>query len=166
VKWLRAASGLSIIAAMAVGSQIQAWRDIKGHSVEELASKLKLSPEMLEAIEAGEKDPTASVLESVAEALKIPIAWLFTHPSAFKDLFEDLEEAAQATSPDPVTERILAGSRLDRSLYILLTALIQSAEPPLLRAAEVSLRSLVKQSKHATVPWQSRPSGHFEPPND
>ncbi|TLY16734.1 MAG: XRE family transcriptional regulator, partial [Nitrospirae bacterium] len=35
-----------------------------------------------------------------------------------------------------------------------------------LRAAEVSLQSLVKQSKQTTVPWQTRPPGHFEPPAD
>ena len=55
---------------------------------------------------------------------------------------------------------------MDRSLYVLLTALMQAGDPKLLRAAEMSLRSLVKQSRQATVPWQQRPSGHFEPPND
>jgi hypothetical protein len=30
----------------------------------------------------------------------------------------------------------------------------------------VNLRSLVKQAKQATIPWQNRPSGHFEPPSD
>lgn len=33
-------------------------------------------------------------------------------------------------------------------------------------AAEVNLRSLLKQSRQATVPRQSRPPGHFEPPSD
>ena len=55
---------------------------------------------------------------------------------------------------------------MDRSLYVLLTAIMQSGEPKLLRAAEVNLQSLVKQAKQATIPWQNRPSGHFEPPND
>jgi hypothetical protein len=65
-----------------------------------------------------------------------------------------------------VTDRILAGSRADRSLYVLLTTLMQAGDPKLLRAAEMSLRSLVKQARQATVPWQQRPSGHFEPPSD
>ncbi|MFO0729744.1 MAG: hypothetical protein U0361_01885 [Nitrospiraceae bacterium] len=51
-------------------------------------------------------------------------------------------------------------------MFVLVTALLQSGDPKLLRAAEVSLRSLVKQAKQATVPWQSRPPGHFEPPSD
>ncbi|TKS60400.1 MAG: hypothetical protein EWM72_01438 [Nitrospira sp.] len=55
---------------------------------------------------------------------------------------------------------------MGRSLYVLLTALIQAGDPKLLRAAEVSLRSLVKQSRQAAAPWQQRPSGHFEPPSD
>ncbi len=123
---------------------------------------------MLEGIEAAEIDPPASTLESLAATLKIPVAWLFSHPTAFRQLFQDpdVEDVLDPPGPDPVTERILAGSRMDRSLYVLLTALIQSAEPKLLRAAEMSLRSLVKQSKQTTVPWQNRPSGHFEPPSD
>ena len=48
----------------------------------------------------------------------------------------------------------------------LLTSLLRHGEPKLLRAAEVNLRSLLKQARTSTVPWQNRPSGHFEPPND
>ena len=154
--------------AMALGQQIQAWRILRGHSVDDLAAESHLLPHVLEEIEAEEVDPSASLLEALAAALKIPSAWLFSHPTSFRTLFDESEEDASSTpaGPDPVTERILAGSRMDRSLYVLLTALMQSGEPKLLRAAEVSLRSLVKQAKQATIPWQNRPSGHFEPPSD
>lgn len=154
--------------AMSLGQQIQAWRISRGHSIEDLAAKSSLSPHTLDAIEAEEIDPSASVLESLATGLQIPPAWLFHHPASFRTLFDDPEETDNPlpTGPDPVTERILAGSRMDRSLYVLLTAIMQSGEPKLLRAAEVNLRSLVKQAKQATIPWQNRPSGHFEPPND
>ena len=153
---------------MPIGQQIQAWRISRGHSVDDLAAKSHLLPHVLEKVEAEEVDPSASLLETLAAALKIPPAWLFSHPSSFRTLFEDPEEEASSTpvGPDPVTERILAGSRMDRSLYVLLTAIMQSGEPKLLRAAEVNLRSLVKQAKQATIPWQNRPSGHFEPPSD
>ncbi|HMU56102.1 MAG TPA: helix-turn-helix domain-containing protein, partial [Nitrospira sp.] len=151
---------------MAVGAYIQAWRLSRGHSVEALAAEAKIPSYALEKIEADEVDPGTSTLEALAEVLKIPAAWLFTHPTSFQHLFADSEGVEIPPGPDPVTERILSGSRMDRSLFVLLTTLIQSAEPKLLRAAEMSLRSLVKQSKQATVPWQSRPSGHFEPPSD
>jgi len=153
---------------MPIGHQIQAWRISRGHSVEDLAAELHLLSHVLEKIEAEEVDPSASLLETLAAALKIPPAWLFSHPSSFRTLFEDPEEEVSSTpaGPDPVTERILVGSRMDRSLYVLLTAIMQSGEPKLLRAAEVNLRSLVKQAKQATIPWQNRPSGHFEPPSD
>ncbi len=151
---------------MAVGAYIQAWRLSRGHSVEALAAESKIPSYALEKIEADEVDPGTSTLEALAGVLKIPAAWLFTHPTSFQHLFADSEGVEIPPGPDPVTERILSGSRMDRSLFVLLTTLIQSAEPKLLRAAEMSLRSLVKQSKQATVPWQSRPSGHFEPPND
>ncbi|HNO35452.1 MAG TPA: XRE family transcriptional regulator, partial [Nitrospira sp.] len=99
----------------------------------------------------------------------IPLPWLFIHPTELDLLCKDDEEGASLstlTGADPVLERLLLAAGHDRTLYVLLTALIQSGEPKLLRAAEVSLRSLVKQSKQATVPWQSRPPGHFEPPSD
>ncbi|WP_447969293.1 hypothetical protein [Nitrospira sp. M1] len=51
-------------------------------------------------------------------------------------------------------------------MYSLLTALLQNGEPKLLRAAEVNLKSLLKQAKTATVPWQNRIPGHFETPSD
>ena len=153
---------------MAIGALIQAWRVSRGQSLEDLAAQAQLSPIELEEIEAEFVDPPASTIESLANALKVPMAWLFAHPTTFQVLFEqaDEENTAPPDGPDPITERILAGSRMDRSLYVLLTAILQSGEPKLLRAAEASLRSLVKQSKQATVPWQNRPSGHFEPPSD
>ncbi len=154
--------------AMAVGTLIQAWRLSRGRSVDDLASDAGMSASLLEGIESEEIDPSASTLERLAGALKIPVAWLFGHPKDFQHLFDESDGGQDPVpaSPDPVTERILTGSSMDRSLYVLLTALLQSAEPKLLRAAEMSLRSLVKQSKQATVPWQNRPSGHFEPPSD
>jgi len=153
---------------MAVAQQIQAWRVSRGYSVDDLATESHLEPHLLEEIEAGEVDPSASLLEALADALRIPPAWLFSHPTSFHILFDDSEENTGSIppGPDPVIERILAGSQMDRSLYVLLTAIIQSGEPKLLRAAEVNLRSLVKQAKQATIPWQNRPSGHFEPPSD
>ena len=108
---------------MALGQQIQAWRISRGHSVDDLAAESHLLPHVLEEIEAGAVDPSASLLEALAAALKIPPAWLFSHPTSFHTLFDDPKEDADSipVGPDPVTERILAGSRMDRSLYILLT---------------------------------------------
>jgi transcriptional regulator with XRE-family HTH domain len=153
---------------MAIGPQIQAWRLSRGLSSEFLAAEAGLSLQALEDIEAESFDPSIGTLEKLAAAMKIPVAWLFAHPQTFQLLFQEPDQADDQTpeGPDPVTERIMAGSRMDRSLYVLLTALIQSGEPKLLRAAEMSLKSLVKQSKQSTIPWQNRPSGHFEPPSD
>ena len=161
-------ASISVPCAMALGQQIQAWRISRGHSINDLAAESHLLPRVLEDIEADMFDPSASLLEALAAAMKIPPAWLFSHPTSFHILFDDPEEDTSSTpaSSDPVTERILSGSQMDRSLYVLLTAIIQSGEPKLLRAAEVNLRSLLKQAKQATIPWQNRPSGHFEPPND
>ncbi|MGQ0812727.1 MAG: helix-turn-helix domain-containing protein [Nitrospiraceae bacterium] len=148
---------------------IQAWRLSRQQSTDALAQKASLLPSTIEAIESDEFDPPASVLEALASALAIPPSWLYGNPREFDLLLSDPEEGepnAESNEVDPVIKRIIHGARQDRSLYTLVTALLQSGDPKLLRAAEVSLRSLVKQSKPATVPWQSRPPGHFEPPSD
>ncbi|TAJ07445.1 MAG: XRE family transcriptional regulator [Nitrospirae bacterium] len=155
---------------MPIGPTIQAWRLSKRQSVSGLADKAGLPSSSLEAIESGELDPPVSTLEALALALGIPVPWLYGDPKQLALLTTDPDGeplfVPSETSVDPVTERVLQGSKEERELYVLLTALLQGGEPKLVRAAEASLRSLVKQSRQSTVPWQSRPSGHFEPPSD
>jgi transcriptional regulator with XRE-family HTH domain len=155
---------------MAIGPTIQAWRLARCRSVSSLAEQAGLQPESLEAIEAGELDPPVSLLETLAQALGVPPSWLYGDPQHLSLLTTDADgeniSPGATDSVDPVTEQVLLSSRQDRELYVLLTALLRCGEPKLIRAAEVSLRSLVKQSRQATFPWQSRPPGHFEPPSD
>jgi len=157
---------LGIIVTMSIGLFIQAWRAEKKRSLKSLAESAGISPQLLEQIETDQVDPSTCTVEALATALRVPPSWLFESPRSFEILFTGTDDDPVPSQTDPVTDRILAGSRMDRSLYVLLTALIQAGDPKLLRAAEMSLRSLVKQSRHATVPWQERPSGHFEPPSD
>ncbi|CUS31829.1 helix-turn-helix domain-containing protein [Candidatus Nitrospira nitrificans] len=153
---------------MSIGLFIQGWRLSRNQSIESLSDAAGISTTLLEQIEADQADPTTSTIEALASALRIPPSWLFDNPQSFKWLFTDSaeDEEPDTSQIDPVTDRIVAGSHSDRSLYVLLTMLMQAGDPKLLRAAEMSLRSLVKQSRQATVPWQQRPSGHFEPPSD
>ena len=151
---------------MSIGTFIQAWRISKKQSLDSLSDAAGLPPQLLEQIESSQIDPSTGTMEALAVALRIPPSWLFETPESFNTLFNESEEDPAPPQIDPVTDRILTGSRMDRSLYVLLTALVQAGDPKLLRAAEMSLRSLVKQSRQATVPWQQRPSGHFEPPSD
>jgi transcriptional regulator with XRE-family HTH domain len=153
---------------MSIGVLIQGWRLSKKRSLESLSDEAGIPLSLLEQIEADQTDPFVSTIEALAVALRIPPSWLFGSPQFFEYLFaeSDEDDKPDAAQIDPVTDRILAGSQMDRSLYVLLTTLMQAGDPKLLRAAEMSLRSLVKQSRQATVPWQQRPSGHFEPPSD
>ncbi len=154
---------------MSLGDTIQAWRRSRGQSVDALAVKTGLPVSSLEAIESGDADPLASTLDLVAKGLGIPVAWLYSDPQHLEWLRQadgDDPESVASDSPDPVIERILLAVHHDRELYALLTVVLQSGDPKLIRAVEMSLRSLAKQSKQATVPWQSRPPGHFEPPSD
>jgi transcriptional regulator with XRE-family HTH domain len=156
--------------AMAIGAYVQAWRLARRQSVEALAAKAGVPSTSLDAIESGELDPTVSTIETLAAALGIPPAWLHSHPQHLDLLTGDPDGEASEPLPtesvDPVMDRVLLGTQQERGLYVLLTALLQSGDPKLTRAAEVSLQSLVKQSKQTTVPWQTRPPGHFEPPAD
>ncbi|MDH4084814.1 MAG: helix-turn-helix transcriptional regulator [Nitrospira sp.] len=153
---------------MSIGLRIQNWRHSKSQSIELLSDAAGIPISLLEQIESGHTDPAVETIEALARALQIPPSWLFDEPQSFTYLFTDSDEveAPDPSRTDPVTDHILAASRTDRSLYVLLTTLMQAGDPKLLRAAEMSLRSLVKQSRQATVPWQQRPSGHFEPPSD
>jgi transcriptional regulator with XRE-family HTH domain len=154
---------------MTIGGTLQAWRLSRRLSITTLSTQAGLPASAIEAIETGEQDPTASVLQSLATALDIPVPWLFVDPSHVELLTTDGDgdhTCDRSRSPDPVIDQVLTACRHDRTLFVLLTALLQSGEPKLLTAAEASLRSLVKQARRSSVPWQSRPSGHFEPPSD
>jgi transcriptional regulator with XRE-family HTH domain len=153
---------------MSIASNIQAWRLSRKQSVMALAERAGLPVESLEAIEAGELDPSSSTLETLASAIGVPVSWLYGDPEHLERLLDADEraESVQAGTVDPVTERVLLGSREEHELYVLLTSILMSGEPKLRLAIEASLRSLAKQAKQPTVPWQSRPSGHFEPPSD
>lgn len=137
--------------------------------MELLAEQAGLPVSVLTAIESGEADPSASMLDRIATALGVPVSWLYGDPKHLEWLMAadgDESEPAPPDSVDPVIERILLAVRQERGLYALLTTVLRSGDPKLIRAAELSLRSLAKQSKQVAVPWQIRPPGHFEPPSD
>ena len=154
------------------GLFIRAWRVSHQQSIEDLAEKVGLPVSTLDALETDNRDVPLSTIAAVARGLGIPAAWLHTDPAEFDLLFRnDAEESDPADQPhpwraDPLFARIRESSRDNRSLYLLLTALLERGDPKLLRAAEVSLKSLLKQCRQPTLPWQSRAPGHFEPPSD
>lgn len=153
---------------MSLASNIQAWRLSKRQSIEAVAERTGLASESLEAIEAGDLDPSASTLETLASALEVPVSWLYADPKHMELLIDadGDEEPTRAGKIDPVTERVLLASRQEYELYVLLTSILMSGDPKLRLAVQASLRSLAKQASQPTVPWQSRPPGHFEPPSD
>jgi transcriptional regulator with XRE-family HTH domain len=154
------------------GLFIRAWRLSHQQSIEQLAQKTGIPVSQLDALETHDHDIPLSMIELVARGLGIPPAWLHVDPAEFELLFRneedesDLEGRPAPWRADPLFEKICEGSRDNRHLYALLTALLKAGDPKLIRAAEVSLKSLLKQARQAALPWQSRPPGHFEPPSD
>ena len=158
-----------MIFLMSLGTNIQAWRISRGYSGAVLAKAADISEDTLASIESDTFDAPVSILPAVAGALGIPASWLWSDPRHLALLMEGAEEDLDTDSNkhvDPVIEQVLRSVGIEPEMYVLLTAIVQSGEPKLLRAAQASLRSLAKQSKQPTVPWESRPSGHFEPPSD
>ena len=106
----------------------------------------------------------------ISQSLNVPEAWLHNDPRTLLRLWndpdEDNPELPNTTSPDPLFQRIIQTSRDHQDLFVLLTSLLHHGDPKLIRAAQVNLQSLFKQVRPTTVPWGSRPPGHFEPPND
>ena len=159
-----------MISDMPISNSLLAWRKARQISMSELASASGIDQTTIGSIENGELDPVVSVVEALAKGLAIPPAWFYSTPKAIELLLGDPdgEETLYPNldSPDPVTERILHGNQANQDLYVLLTSLLRHGEPKLIRGAEVNLRSLLRQVRTDMVPWQSRPSGHFEPPSD
>jgi transcriptional regulator with XRE-family HTH domain len=149
---------------MRFGERIVSWRMARRITPDDLARRAGLEPARLDAIERGDEDPTASTLAVLAAGLGVPPAWLHDDPKRLLALIGD--DGEDPGELDPVTARILAAAGPERALFALLAQLVCAAEPRLVRAAEVSLLSLVKQIPKTTVPWESRPPGHFEPPSD
>jgi hypothetical protein len=124
----------------------------------------------LQDFQKGSWDPPLSVITSIAQSLNVPESWLYNDPRTLLRLWndpdEDNPELPDISSSAPLFQRIIQASREYQDVFVLLTSLLHHGDPKLIRAAQVSLQSLLKQARPTTVPWGSRPPGHFEPPND
>jgi transcriptional regulator with XRE-family HTH domain len=62
---------------LAIGAQIRSLRRDRGMTVVELARQSRLSPGMISKVERGVTPPSLTTLQSVAEALGVPVTALF-----------------------------------------------------------------------------------------
>lgn len=112
------------------------------------------------------------MMASIADVFGIPVSWLYGDPDQLDALtLDDPEESPGPDSPlngsvDPVMEQILRARPAERNLFHLLSVLIQNGEEKHLRAAEINLRSLIKQTRRSLIPWENRQPGNFDPPSD
>jgi transcriptional regulator with XRE-family HTH domain len=98
-----------------VGTFIRAWRISQKCSEQALAERAGIAASVLEALESEQADPQASTLEALAGALKIPLPWLFIHPTDLDLLCKDDDEEpaplSTLTGADPVLRENSRGSR-------------------------------------------------------
>ncbi len=157
---------------MSIGQFVQRWRLKRGLSSSDLEKKAGLSQESVQMLESGELDPPASMLDSIAHVFGIPVSWLYGDPDQLETLLREHSDGdsegqeALEGSVDPVLEQILRAQHSERNLFHLLSVLIQNGEEKQLRAAEINLRSLIKQARVSLIPWENRQPGNFDPPSD
>lgn len=155
---------------MSIHQYLSRWCKAKGFSLSQLSQQIGVPIETLQDFQRGAWDPPLSVITTIADSLGIPPSWLYSDPVTIQQLWSDQDAEQMAfpssDSPDPLLHRILQESRHYPELFTLLTNLVYQGDPKLIRAAHVSLQSLFKQARPITVPWGSRPPGHFEPPSD
>ncbi len=146
------------------------WCQYRHLTLSQLSDQSGIELETLQSVQNGSVDPSLSLLGSLAHQLHIPTSWLHSDPQAVQRLWNDPDEEQPELptdhSIDPIFERLIQAHRQHSELFALLTSLVHFGDPQLIRAAQVNLQSLSKQIRPTTVPWGSRPSGHFEPPSD
>ena len=146
------------------------WCQYRHLTLSQVSHQSGIELETLQSVQNGSIDPSLSLLETLAQHLHIPTSWLHSDPQAIQRLWNDPDEEQPELptdhSIDPIFERLIQAHRQHSELFALLTNLVHFGDPKLIRAAQVNLQSLSKQIRATTVPWGSRPSGHFEPPSD
>ena len=65
-----------------------------------------------------------------------------------------------------ITEQLRRATPSERELFAMLAALIDHGEEKPLRILEMTLRSLMKETRRSPIPWENRQPGNFEPPSD
>jgi len=155
---------------MSIHQHLNHWCQTRALSLADLSRQTGVALSNLQDFQKGNWDPPLSVMTAIAQSLNVPESWLHNDPRTllrlWNDTDEDNPELPNTSSPDPLFQRIIQTSRDYQDLFVLLTSLLHHGDPKLIRAAQVSLQSLLKQARPTTVPWGSRPPGHFEPPND
>ena len=149
---------------------LQQWCQYRQVTLAQLSIKTSIETSTLESVLNGSIDPTLSVLDTIAQHLHIPTSWLHYNPQiiqrVWNDADEDDPELPEDHAMDPIFERMIQVRHKHPELFVLLTNLVHHGDPKLIRAAQVNLQSLSKQIRATTLPWGSRPPGHFEPPSD
>jgi len=146
------------------------WCQYRQLTLAQLSDQAGIALQNIEAIHNGSLDPSLSLLETIASQLDIPTSWLHHDPQVVQQVWNDADEENPELpndhSMDPIFERMIQVRREHPELFVLLTNLVHHGDPKLIRAAHVNLQSLSKQIRATTLPWGSRPPGHFEPPSD
>lgn len=84
---------------MNIGNTIKDIRIKKGYKQNEFAKKCGLTQAYLSKIESNQKEPTLSVLRTIASILEIPLPVMFFHSLTQEDIDPKKQEAFQIILP-------------------------------------------------------------------
>src|SRR5271154_4105388 len=91
-----------------LGKRIRDERVRRSLSLEELATKARVSRSMLSAVERGEKTPSVLILDQIATGLGTSIARLLTSESAGRVVLLRADDQDRAVDPSGWERRILS----------------------------------------------------------
>jgi transcriptional regulator with XRE-family HTH domain len=149
---------------------LRQWCQYRQVTLAKLSDKTSINLQKIESVQNGSLDPSLTLMETIAQELAIPTSWLHYDPQILLRVWNDTDdeepELPTDHDVDPIFERMIQVRHAHPELFVLLTNLVHHGDPKLIRAAQVNLQSLAKQIRPTTLPWGSRPPGHFEPPSD
>ena len=149
---------------------LKQWCQYRQLTLAQLSDQTGIELKNVESVQNGSLDPSLSLLDMIASQLQIPTSWLHYDPEIIQRVWNDADEEEPELpkdhSMDPIFERMIQVRHDHPDLFVLLTNLVHHGDPKLIRAAHVNLQSLSKQIRATSLPWGSRPPGHFEPPSD
>ena len=111
-----------------IAERVRELRKQHGHSLEALAQLSGVSRSMISLIERGETSATAAVLGKLAQALQVPLAFLFEEPASSAEPQPLARAAQQQCWQDPATGYVRR--HLSPSGYAAPLELVEVVFPP------------------------------------
>ena len=93
-----------------VGSEVRRWRQTRGLTLAQVGERSRLNVGYLSQIENGKAVPSLDALVAIAEALEVPVAWLFLDSAPPPRVVRAAERPRVAGIDGGAMEEVITGS--------------------------------------------------------